>query len=59
MQVGVEVAAGRAARGVTRPFSTSIPSTSVLADTFIPASIARSRMIVPACSESTTPAPGV
>ena len=44
---------------VARPFSTSIPSTSVLAETFIPASWARSRMIVPARSESTTPAPGV
>ena len=44
---------------VARPCSTSIPSTSVLAWTFIPASIARSRMIVPARSESTTPAPGV
>ena len=43
----------------TRPLSTSIRSTSVLADTFIPASIARSRMSVPALSESTTPAPGV
>jgi hypothetical protein len=43
----------------TRPSSTSIPSTSVLADTVSPASWARSRMIVPARSESTTPAPGV
>ena len=44
---------------VARPCSTSIPRTSVLAETFMPASIARSRMIVPARSESTTPAPGV
>jgi hypothetical protein len=44
---------------LTLPRSTSMPSTSVLAITVIPASIARSRMIVPARSESTTPAPGV
>jgi hypothetical protein len=44
---------------LTRPCSTSNPSTSVFAATVIPASIARSRMIVPARSESTTPAPGV
>ena len=43
----------------TRPCSTSIPRTSVLAMTVMPASTARSRMIVPARSESTTPAPGV
>ena len=41
-----------------RPCSTSSPSTSVLADSVMPASTARSRMIVAACSESTTPAPG-
>ena len=43
----------------TRPCSTSSPSTSVLAATVMPASTARSRMIVAARSESTTPAPGV
>ena len=43
----------------TRPRSTSMPSTSVLAAICsAPASTARSRMIVPARSESTTPTPG-
>ncbi len=43
----------------TRPCSTSIPSTSVIGETVsAPASWARSRMIVPARSESTTPTPG-
>ena len=43
----------------TRPPSTSIPSTSVLAETVsAPCSCARSRMIVPARSESTTETPG-
>ena len=42
----------------TRPFSTSMPSTSVLAETVAaPASCASSRMSVPARSESTTPTP--
>src|SRR3984885_7333993 len=44
---------------LTRPCSTSMPRTSVLAMTVNPALCARSRMIVPARSESTTPAPGV
>ncbi len=44
---------------LTRPPSTSIPVTSVFADTVRPSDAARSRMIVAACSESTTPAPGV
>ena len=44
----------------TRPCSTSIPSTSVLAIVVsAPASCARSRMSVPARSESTTPTVGV
>jgi hypothetical protein len=43
-----------------RPPSTSIPSTSVFASTVSPPdSTPRSRMIVPARSESTTPTPGV
>ena len=42
----------------TRPRSTSMPSSSVLAIATAPASTARSRMIVPARSESTTPTPG-
>ena len=43
----------------TRPRSTSMPSTSVLAEIVsAPAATARSRMIVPARSESTTPTPG-
>ena len=43
-----------------RPSSTSIPSTSTLGTTVsAPSSIARSRMIVPARSESTTPTDGV
>ena len=43
----------------TWPCSTSIPSTSVSGETVsAPASWARSRMIVPARSESTTPTPG-
>ena len=44
---------------LTRPPSTSMPSTSVLADTVsAPASCARSRMSVPARSESTTDTSG-
>ena len=44
----------------TRPRSTSMPSTSVFADTVsAPESAARSRISVPARSESTTPPPGV
>jgi hypothetical protein len=44
----------------TRPLSTSIPTTSVLADTVSrPDSCPRSRMIVPARRESTTPTDGV
>ena len=43
-----------------RPPSTSSPSTSVFAETVsAPSSWARSRMIVPARSESTTPTDGV
>ncbi len=43
-----------------RPRSTSRPLTSVPANTLsAPDSVARSRMIVPARSESTTPTPGV
>ena len=43
-----------------RPRSTSMPPTSVFGETSTaPASTARSRMIVPARSESTTPTPGV
>ena len=46
-------------RPVTRPASTSMPSTSVLADTVsAPSSWACSRMSVPARSESATPTPG-
>ncbi len=42
-----------------RPSSTSMPTTSTLGTTVrAPDSIARSRMIVPARSESTTPTPG-
>ena len=41
---------------LTRPCSTSIPSTSVFANTLrAPCSCARSRMIVPKRSESTMP----
>ena len=44
----------------TRPSTTSMPRTSVLADTVsAPSSIARSRMIVPARRESTTQTLGV
>ena len=44
----------------TRPPSTSMPRTSVFANTESrPDSWPRSRMIVPACSESTTPTDGV
>ena len=44
----------------TRPLSTSIPSTSVFANTAsFPADWPRSRMIVPARRESTTPTDGV
>ena len=45
---------------VTRPFSTSTPSTSVFANTVsAPTSCAFSRAIVPKRSESTMPTPGV
>jgi len=45
---------------LTRPPSTSMPSTSVLANTLsAPFSCARSRMIVPARNESTMPTEGV
>ena len=45
---------------VTCPSSTSMPVTSVIGDSrSAPSAWARSRMIVPARSESTTPIPGV
>ncbi len=44
---------------LTRPRSTSMPRTSVLALIVAPASAARSRISVAARRESTTPAPGV